>query len=114
MKHSNDDSALAAMAGDMRTVETVNILDRKVQTLGQQVMANKERAIKMVADEVFGAGEWSRDKVCGALYPGGREVYSFAQIEFIALDPVKFESVQDGDSFKITATQSWRKLEPQP
>lgn len=109
---ANDDCGLAAAAGDMPK-ETVNILDRKVQTLGQQVMANKERAITLVADEVFGAGEWCRDKVRGSIYPGGREIYHYDGKQFIELAPVQFESVQDGDSHRITAVQAWKKLETQ-
>lgn len=112
MTQANDDNALAAMAGDMP--ETVNVLDRPVKTLGQQVMANKERAITMVADELFGAGQWKREAIRGHIYQNGREVYQFRGVEFIELSPLEFSSEQKGESFHITATQRWRKLEPQP
>ena len=75
---------------------------------------NKEAAITRAADAVFGAGAWDRAKMRGAIYAGGREVYSHGGVDFVELDPVDFTNAEDGDSFVITAVQRWRKLDPVP
>ena len=112
MTQTNDNDGLAAAAGGMP--HHITALDRKVKTLGQQVAVNKEAAISRAADKAFGAGAWDRAKVRGAIYAGGREVYSHAGVEFVEIDPVTFTSVEDDDGFIITARQGWRMMEPKP
>lgn len=109
---SNDNSGLAALAGAMP--QHITMLDRKVKTLGQQVAMNKEAAISRAADAVFGQGAWDRALMRGAIYAGGREVYSHKGVDFVELDPVDFTNAEDDQSFVITAVQRWRVLEPKP
>lgn len=90
-------------------------LERKITSIGQQLAANKESAIMMAADAAFGAGGWRREAIAASIQIDGREVYSHGGTPFMEWLAVKFESVQDGDSFKVTAVQSWKRLpEPQP
>lgn len=107
---ANSDSALGAMASDMP--EVVGLMDRKVQTLGQQVMVNKEKAITQAADRAFGQGNWQRAKLSGRTLADKREIYSHGGVDFIELAPLAFTSEQDGEAFTITARQSWRTLAP--
>lgn len=107
----NDDSALAAMAGDMPQRVT---MDNRVKTVQQQLAANKERAITMMADAMFGAGQWNRQGMRGAIHQDGREVYSFQGRAFIEFLPVDFAANEFEDRFETHVIQQWQKPEPQP
>lgn len=107
----NDDSGLAAMAGDMPQAAA---MERKISTVQQQLAANKDKAIALAADAAFGAGKWNKAGMRGAIHPGGREVYSYLGRDFIELAPVEFTNEQAGETFTITAVQKWKILEPQP
>jgi len=90
-------------------------LERKITSIGQQLAANKEAAITMAADAAFGRGNWRKEGISASIEIDGREMYSHGGVKFMEWCPVKFESVLDGDSFKVTAVQSWKRLpEPQP
>lgn len=108
----NDDSGLAAMAGDMP--QQVVALERKISTVQQQLAANKDRAITMMADATFGAGNWKREGLRGAIHPGGREVYSYQGRAFIEFLPVDFQAREFEDRFETHVIQQWQKPEPQP
>lgn len=99
---ANSDSALAAMAGLMPVTEP--------QTIGMQLHANKSAAIIIAADETFGAGAWAITDIQGRIGPGRVEILSFKGRDFVEIYPVEFESAREGNSFKITAVQRWKRL----
>lgn len=92
--------------------QKVDTAKRPIKSLNQQIMANKEQAIKLVANELFGEGNWSKEGLHGHIYQNGCEVYQFKGIKFIELAAVSFTSTLDGDTFNVSATQSFRRLEP--
>lgn len=95
--------------------DVFNAIERKITSIGQQLAANKEAAIILSADSAFGKDGWRRESISAAIYPSGLEIYSHAGIPFMEWEGMKFESKQDGDSFRVTAVQNWKKLPvPQP
>lgn len=86
-------------------------LERKITTISQQLAANKESAIRLAADAAFGEGCWNKALIVAGMGHDGKEIYAFAGKAFMEWHGVQFESVQDGDSFKVTAVQRWKRLE---
>ncbi len=109
-KKCNDNSAMQNMAGQFNppSAEKVGrtMAHTSARTLQNQMAANKEQ---MIVESLPDGAEMHT--VRGEIHHGGREVYSIGGVPFLEIFPVEFDSVRDGDSFKIKAVQRWRKLE---
>lgn len=104
---ANDDSGLAALAGDLPRADMVA---EKAATLQQQVMVNKNK----ILDDALVALDIPRDDrvhVTATRQADGSEIYAYKGKNFLIIHPLVFDSALDGDAYKITARQSWNRLD---
>lgn len=123
-KKANDNSGLAAMAGDWthngpqadeETVERVErsqqLMANKVRTFGQEMAMNEDAMIKATCPVT--GDDFDPQQVRGFVYPGGRKVYSYAGQEFLEIAaPVISNTKKDDGTYVVTATVKFNKLEP--
>lgn len=112
----NDNSALAGIAGAMPS-----LMDGATTTLQQQIALNKEAAIQQAARKAFGDG-WEKDRAnfTVAITPDKHEIYKKADVPFLELWPVTFETRHNSDlthgreTFVTKAEQHYRFIPVQP